>query len=272
MAQLGTTIINGNLLVTGTVTIEGSIDASIDEAVKAQQDLAGRVFSSSYGNTITIENSVLSLKAPDGQTLSTVLISTADTLQAISENGATTNRALEITNATQATSTITGALKVAGGIGVAGYIHASRVYGAWWNDYAELRDIKQLTNKEIPDGGVVAENGDETLSLTTERLQAGAKIISDTFGMCIGNATEDSKPIALCGRVLAKPYESRDRFRAHIGDPVCAAPGGCVSFMTQEEIREHPDRIIGQVVSVPDYEFWGRNNIPVNGRIWISVK
>jgi hypothetical protein len=43
---------------------------------------------------------------------------------------------------TAATSTTTGAVKIAGGLGVAGNIYGANVYGAVWNDYAEFR--KQL--------------------------------------------------------------------------------------------------------------------------------
>ena len=41
--------------------------------------------------------------------------------------------------------------------------------------------------------------------------------------------------------------------------------------MTREEIREWPDRIIGHVSEIPEYETWGENNVAVNGRIWIKI-
>ena len=42
--------------------------------------------------------------------------------------------------------------------------------------------------------------------------------------------------------------------------------------MTREEVREYPDRIIGTVSEIPDYEVWGTGNVKVNNRIWIKVK
>ena len=42
--------------------------------------------------------------------------------------------------------------------------------------------------------------------------------------------------------------------------------------MTREEIRVWPDRVIGIVSEIPEYETWGSGNIKVNGRIWIKVK
>ena len=152
-----------------------------------------------------------------------------------------------------------------------GTVHAVRItkegqlYGAVWNDYAEYRSC--ITTFEA--GQVVCENGDDTLSLATERLQPGACIVSDTFGFAIGETDIADCPIAVAGRVLAYPYEPRESYKA--GDPVCAGPGGTVSKMTREEVREYPDRMIGTVSAIPKYETWGQDNIPVNGRIWIKV-
>lgn len=272
MAQLGTTTINGNLTVSGSLVIEGSVDAVIENADKAAADASGVNFRTGYGNALTLASSVLSLKSPDGTTLSTVLISTADTLQKITDNGATTNKAISITNTADATSTTTGALIVSGGIGVGGTINATKVIGAWWNDYAEFREIKIQRDEIVEPGSVVAENGDDSLSLTYLRMQPGAKIITDTFGMCIGENNIFSQPIAVAGRVLVHTYEPRDMFKLHIGEAVCAAPGGTISLMTRKEIQEYPDRILGFIVGVPEYLYWGKGQIPVNDRIWISLR
>lgn len=145
-----------------------------------------------------------------------------------------------------------------------GALVASTVSGAVWNDYAEYREADT-----VEAGRVVCENGDDTLSLSTERLQAGANIVSDTFGFSIGETDAAKTPIAVSGRVLAYPYEDRDTYKP--GDAVCAAPNGTVSKMTREEIREYPERIIGTVSSVPAYETWGTGDVKVNGRIWIKV-
>ena len=42
--------------------------------------------------------------------------------------------------------------------------------------------------------------------------------------------------------------------------------------MSKREIKKYPDRIIGYVSSVPEYEIWGSNKIEVDGRIWIKLK
>jgi len=62
---------------------------------------------------------------------------------------------------------------------------------------------------------------------------------------------------------------------------VCAAPGGTVDIMTREEIREYPERIIGTVSEIPNYDIWHcggdtqqgpREEVKVNGRIWVYVR
>ena len=145
-------------------------------------------------------------------------------------------------------------------------LRANKLYGAVWNDYAEFR----ICNENFKPGQVVYENGDDTLNISTGRLQSGASIVSDTYGFAIGETDDAKCPIAVSGRVLAYTYEPREEFNA--GEAVCAGPNGTVSKMTREEIREYPERIIGTVSAIPDYETWGTGNVKVDGRIWIKVR
>lgn len=137
--------------------------------------------------------------------------------------------------------------------------------GVWTtagNDFAEFR-----LGEEVEAGRVVCENGDGTVSCSHKRLQSGASIVSDTYGSVIGQ-NKNSIPLAVAGRVLAYPYE--DWWTFEPGDAVCAGPNGTVSKMSRREIRKYPERIIGTVSELPTYEKW--NDIPVNGRIWITIK
>lgn len=156
--------------------------------------------------------------------------------------------------------------KAGDGRAINGVIRAGQVYGAVWNDYAEYRQTKEC----IQPGYCVIETGKGDLIKSSERLQPGANIVSDTFGFAIGETEQTKTPLAVSGRVLAYPYEDRDSYQA--GDPVCSGPNGTISKMTREEVREYPDRIIGTVSEIPDYEIWGTGNVKVNNRIWIKVK
>ena len=140
--------------------------------------------------------------------------------------------------------------------------------GAVWNDYAEYResDCKEF-------GRVLAEKGDDALTKTTKRLQAFAGVSSDTWGFCQGETEKAKTPIAVAGRVLVYTYRNRNEYKP--GDCVCAAPNGTVDIMTREEIIKYPDRIVGTVSCVPEYETWGsgdRDPVNVNRRIWIKVR
>ena len=145
------------------------------------------------------------------------------------------------------------------------------VTSAVWNDYAECRK----SDSQEP-GYVMFEKGDDSLSKTIERLQHFAGIVSDTWGFSQGETADAKTNIAVAGRVLAYPYRDRNEYKP--GDCVCAAPGGKVDIMTREEIVQYPDRIVGTVSCVPEYEEWGggesadRSPVKINGRIWIKVK
>lgn len=143
---------------------------------------------------------------------------------------------------------------------------APKVYGAVWNDYAEYR--AQIEN--IEPGYCVASADDGRVYKTTEKFQACDGIVSDTFGFAIGETDECKTPLAVAGRVLAYFHGNREDY--HAGDTVCAGLEGKVMKMTREEIREWPDRIVGIVSEIPEYETWGSGDVPVNGRIWIKVR
>lgn len=158
------------------------------------------------------------------------------------------------------------------GISVTGRITGTKVYSAVWNDYAECRSVKS----NIEAGRVVYETNNRVMQLAYSRLQPGCKVVSDTYGMCIGETEEAKTPIAVTGRVLAYPYRVRTEYE--LGAAVCSAPDGTVDIMTRDEIIMYPERIIGTVSEIPDYNVWhagerdGNHEIEVNGRIWIYVR
>ena len=153
------------------------------------------------------------------------------------------------------------------------WVQGNSITGAVWNDYAEYREVDTLEP-----GRCVIENGDDTMSLSTKRLQKGCSITSDTWGFAQGETEKAKTPIAVAGRVLAYPYEDRKEFCQHIGDAVCSGPNGTVSIMTDEEVQRYPLAVIGTISAIPDYEEWGESEIAdrppvkVDGRIWIRIR
>ena len=176
--------------------------------------------------------------------------------------------AMKIGDTTASSSTSTGALVVSGGVGVAGNIYGSKVYGAVYNDYAERR----LSETEIKPGYVVHELGDDLVGVCNKDLSSTAMLVTDTYGFLIGDEQDGlySIPVGLSGRVLA--YVSESSSKLSIGDVVCAAADGKIRKMTKKEKVSNPECIIGVVGSIPKYEQWGSNNIEVDGRVWINLK
>lgn len=139
------------------------------------------------------------------------------------------------------------------------------LHGSFSNDYAEYRSCETTEP-----GRVVHECSDGTMRISMNRLEPACEIISDTYGFAIGETDECKTPIAATGRVLA--YIDTNRYDFNLGDAVCSGINGTVSKMSREEIMMYPERIIGTVSEIPEYETWGANNVKVNGRIWIRIK
>ena len=172
---------------------------------------------------------------------------------------------IKAANANDDTCMCMGVKQSGAGTAFKGTVSADKVTGAVWNDYAEYR--KSDDNEP---GHVVMEDKKGVLQRATERLQSFAGVVSDTFGFAQGETDEAKTPLAVSGRVLVYPYRPKEEYSP--GDCVCAAPDGTVDIMTRQEIRDWPDRIVGTVSEIPDYETWGTGNVEVNGRIWIKVR
>jgi hypothetical protein len=254
----------------GTITISSS---NTTYSASTGLSLSGTVFSANLNSTTSLgtigTTSKLYAVGVDakGKLCVNVPWSDTNTDTKVTTAANTSTTKLYVTGCTGAT---TGTLSYNANV----YINCSTgvLYGAAWNDYAEYRWVlKDKATDTMPEPGrCVVENGNDSLSISNGRLQPGAKIISDTYGMCMGETEKAKTPIAVCGRVLAYPFERKVAF--NVGDAVCSGPNGTVSRMTREEIMMYPERIIGTVVSKPTYKEWGPSKIPVNGRIWIQVK
>lgn len=146
------------------------------------------------------------------------------------------------------------------------FVSGSVLFGAAWNDYAEYRHSPQ----DIEPGRCVVESGFDSLILSSDRMQPGAEIVSDTFGFAIGQTEKCQTPIAVTGRVLAYPYEDINEFIP--GRPVCSGPNGTVSIMTDAEACNYPWLIIGTVSAIPQEPTWGRKSVSTEGRVWIRVR
>jgi len=172
---------------------------------------------------------------------------------------------LSILGTNDSFNTSSGALTVAGGVGIKGTLNADSISGAIWNDYAEYRE----TIQQVKPGYCVCEEGNGKVDISVKRLQKLPMIVSDTFGFSIGKINETDVPIAVCGRVLAYTDKPISKFR--IGDWVCSGKNGKVSKMNFFERLFFADRRVGIVSSFPSQETWGSGNVSTKDRIWIRV-
>lgn len=148
----------------------------------------------------------------------------------------------------------------------------------WYNIYCRTinvsagNDIAECVtgDVELEAGRIIIFDDNGCTHLTHQRLLPGARVLSDTYATLLGQTAEQAAPVAIAGRVLAYPYQDRSKY--HAGMAVCSAPDGTIDIMTREEMVQYPDCIIGIVTEIPNYNSWGPNNIPVDGRIWIMVR
>lgn len=244
-----------NIGVDATLSIEGkAADAkATGDAIASAVSYTSNLASGTKIGTITIKGTPTDLYC-NNDTKVTNTLSTSTKFYVTGTNSATTNTGTQYFDTGVYVDT------------AAGKLVATQVAGAVWNDYAEYR----ITENIVEPGRVVVENGDDTLSLATERLMPGANVVSDTYGFIIGETEQAKTAIAVSGRALVYTHEARDTFKA--GDPVCSGPNGTVSKMTREEVMMYPDRMIGTVSAIPNYSEWGTGKVKVNNRIWISIK
>jgi len=103
----------------------------------------------------------------------------SSTLQAITEGGASSDRAITLTNDTSSTSTSTGALTVSGGVGITGNVYAGTFYGSG----AGLTGISS-TLQAITEGGA---SSDRAITLTNDTsstsTSTGALTVSGGVGI-----------------------------------------------------------------------------------------
>lgn len=138
------------------------------------------------------------------------------------------------------------------------------LYGGAWNDIAEFR--RSYDNYT---GGtcVCASNCSDNVFIANKRRMPNAYIVSDTYGISIGQTENNKCPIAIAGRVLAYASEP-----LHAGDAVCSSNDGKVCKMHWWEKILYPECIVGYVESIPEDDIWGENNTRINSRVWVRVK
>ena len=148
-----------------------------------------------------------------------------------------------------------------------GYLAATRVYNAVWNDYADYIDIENKI--EVVPGKVYVMDDDGNSIPSSSYCQMGILgIATDTYGHAVGKNEENEKtqiPVSIGGFVLAyvdKVYPS--------GTPLTTSVNGTLTEIKKEDKIEYPERIVATFLKVEKNEEW--NSVKVNGRHWVKIK
>lgn len=152
-------------------------------------------------------------------------------------------------------------------INIHGYLYATRVYNAVWNDIVDFIDTKEQIEIEL--GKAYCRSSDGHHAPSSSYMPSGLLgITSDTYGFGVGHKSDTTTtqlPIAIGGIVLAhvdKEYET--------GTPLTATYDGALTEMGINDRARHPERIIATYYRPEEAETW--NGITVNGRHWVRVR
>lgn len=303
MAQLGDTNIYGNLTVTGTTTSNGNfvgnLTGNATTATKLGTATVGGTTTPIYLNagTPTALSYTIGKSVPANAvfTDTTYTVASGDhngEIKVTPSNGGAYNVSVtglgsnaytsteyfpltggpitgdtSFTSTTPSTGKTSGAVKISGGLGVAGDIYANAVHIAVGNDLADSVPVDEECKLEH--GYCYCFDG-EKYTKSSKYLDEGIiGIHSDTYGFKMG-AEEDKRKIdvAVAGFVLA--YVDKE-YRP--GTPLTCTENGYLTEIKREDKIEYPERIVATYWKNESANEWGSDSrkVKVNGRKWVKV-
>ena len=294
----------GNLTgnVTGNVSgSSGSCTGNAASATKATNDSANQQINTTYIKGLGVDGRTITYTKGDG---STNTITTQDTTYTVASGdnngqikitpssgnaynvsvkglgsnafnsteylslaGGTVTGITSFSNAEASSSTTTGAVKISGGLGVAGDIYAGAVHNAVWNDLADRIPVDDKC--KIEPGYCYCFDGERYYKSTKYLDEGIVGIDSDTYGMSMGHKPNlNQMDVAVAGFVLAyvdKEYKP--------GTPLTCAKNGYLTKIKLKDKIRYPERIVATYWKNESAEEWGSDSkkIKVNGRKWVKV-
>jgi hypothetical protein len=240
---------------TGSATFDGSANASIAVTVTNNSHTHTSANISDATNASTA-NMIVRRDASGNFSAGTITAALAG-----NASSATTANQVRGVNFHTGTTDPTGTTR----LNMDGYLHATRVYNAVWNDIADFIEVPQTTIIEYGKVFVMDEEGNYGAS--RNYCPAGIMgIASDTYGFGVGQKQDMKQiPIAIGGFVLAhidKQYAP--------GTPLTATEDGKLTEIKITDKRDYPERIVATYWKPEPNAHW--NGVLVNGRHWVKVK
>ena len=176
--------------------------------------------------------------------------------------------AVYITDSTDSSSISSGALKVAGGLGVYKNIYGASVHNAVWNDLTDRIPVDDECELEY--GKYYCFDGQHYYQSKEYCPEGMIGIHSDTGGFEMGHK-EGVKELqcSVAGFVLA--YVDREY---PVGTPLTATCCGYLTEISKKDVMEHPERIVATYWKNESAKEWGSEDkkVKVNGRKWVKIK
>lgn len=240
--QASSTVVSGNIVVNGATTLSGHLTAP--GGITGNTTTATRL---QTARTIGTSGDVVGSIGFDGSA-NVTMGTTIHALRGVPINTTTTNP--------------TGSAR----LNINGYLYATRVYNAVWNDIVDFIEIAEHTHIEY--GRVYIRQEDGTISLAQKRGDSRAiGIASDTYGLAMGqDETKPQMPIAIGGFVLA--YVDQEY---PTGTPLITNYGGELTKADLFTRVLHPERILATYYRSEKEDTWN-TQVLVNSRAWVKVK
>lgn len=145
-----------------------------------------------------------------------------------------------------------------------GYLYATKVYGATYNDFADFMKLPE--DEPVEFGKVYYRNKSGELRRTVEYNQKGiVGIASNTYGSSVGHIDKTHQvPLAVAGFVLAYVDDIYEP-----GTPLTSSADGYLTKMENDDKIAYPERIVATFDREETELGW--NDVAVNGRHWVKV-
>ena len=113
---------------TGALQVAGGVGIGGDLYVKNAYDNTGKLISTGTISSYAVTNLSAGTDINVSNNIGNVTISNTSTLQSVTSRGSSTNLVVSFTNTSNAVSTVTGAVRIIGGLGVGGDIYGAGIY------------------------------------------------------------------------------------------------------------------------------------------------
>jgi len=120
--------VNATSTATGALQVAGGVGIGGDLYVKNSYDSSGKLISTGTISSYAVTNLSGGTDINVSNNIGNVTVSNTSTLQTVTARGSSTNVVVRFSNTTNSISTNTGAVTIAGGLGVAGDIYGTGIY------------------------------------------------------------------------------------------------------------------------------------------------